>query len=82
MTRSEVRTLVEKFLNEQEPGGNLREIADTDDLLAGGVMDSISFLNLVMFLEQRTGIEIDLVEVDPAELTSIGGICGRFGADK
>lgn len=48
----------------------------TDDLnvIDKGLVDSIEFLDLVAGLEQRAGVELDLFDVDPDVLTTIGGL--------
>jgi len=43
--------------------------------MAGGLLDSFGFVDLVLFIEQRTGIKIDLADADPSEFTVVKGLC-------
>lgn len=44
------------------------------DLIDAGVLDSIAFLELLSALEARSGTPIDLLQVDPASLTTIASL--------
>jgi acyl carrier protein len=48
--------------------------ADTN-LIENAIVDSIGFLELIAFAEERTGLQIDLMSVDPNDLQSIRGLC-------
>jgi acyl carrier protein len=45
------------------------------DLIAAGILDSRSFIEMMMEVEQQTGNRIDLNDVDPSEFTTIKGLC-------
>lgn len=49
-------------------------ICGTTDLVAAGVLDSLGFTTLLMDVEQRFGVEVDLVDMDPAEFSTVGGL--------
>jgi acyl carrier protein len=51
------------------------DITESTDLIASGVLDSMGFIDLMLFLETVTGDKIDLSEADPAEFTTINGLC-------
>ena len=51
------------------------EITPESDLLETGVLDSVAFLDLISYAEELSGTAIDLMSVDPAQLTSIRGLC-------
>jgi acyl carrier protein len=69
------RSVLEKFVLENLPGGRLRKSIDpSEDLLAGGVIDSLSLMEVVSFVEQQYGIEVndqDLVADNFRSLQSI-----------
>lgn len=50
------------------------------DLFASGVVDSLQFVELLGKIESSLGVEIDLLDVDPERLTTVGGliehVCG------
>jgi acyl carrier protein len=48
--------------------------ADTD-LLDGGLLDSVGFVDLILFIEAQSGCKIDLTDIDPAELSVLSTLC-------
>lgn len=48
--------------------------ADTE-LLASGILDSFSYLDLIVYLENKTGGRIDLAGADPDEFSKVRGLC-------
>lgn len=45
------------------------------NLLEEGLLDSLGFVDLLAHLEKLTGREIDLMEVDEDDLSSLRGMC-------
>lgn len=45
------------------------------DLMASGLIDSMSFLNLVVEIEEWLDIEFNLEELPPEKLTKVGPFC-------
>jgi acyl carrier protein len=58
-------------------------VSDEFNMLAEGLLDSLGFVELMAELERRLGIEIDLGDLDPDELTTLGPlaryIVSRYG---
>ena len=52
------------------------------DLRAMGIVDSLTFLQLLSHLEQRLGAPIDLSELDPTELTTIGALSRQIAGSR
>lgn len=50
---------------------NLKQIDAKDDDMILSLIDSIEFLELVLFLEEELGYEIDLSDNDPDEFSTI-----------
>ncbi len=50
------------------------EIRDDTSLVASGLVDSLGFMNLLMMIEERFGVEVDLLDEDPVEFTTLGGL--------
>lgn len=50
-------------------------IAPSLDLFEAGVLDSIAFLKLFLFIEDELSVAIDPAEMDPMKLRSIEAIC-------
>jgi acyl carrier protein len=54
---------------------DLSGLDDGTDLIASGILDSRGFIEMMLEVEQQTGNRIDLSDVDPAEFTTIKGLC-------
>jgi acyl carrier protein len=48
---------------------------DETDLIASGVLDSMGFVELMLYLETIIGEQVDLNEADPRDFTTIKGLC-------
>lgn len=55
--------------------GDSPDLTEDTDLIAAGILDSRSFIELMLEVEQQTGNRIDLNDVDPGEFTTINGLC-------
>lgn len=62
------------ILKEFLPGENPEELEDATQLISGGILDSLSTLKLVQFLEEKYGIEIEAHEADVDNLNTIDNI--------
>jgi acyl carrier protein len=58
--KAEIRSYIEENFLYMHPG---LEVSDTDNLLALGVMDSLSFVELVEEVQERYGISVQDVEI-------------------
>ena len=58
----------------QDPA--LLPLADETSLLDSGILDSLSLLRLVVFLEERFGITIGDADLLPEIFASVNTICG------
>lgn len=56
-------------------GMPLQNVTDDFDMRAEGIVDSLGFVQLITDLEAQLGFEIDLADLDPAELTIVGALC-------
>jgi len=71
MTEDEARALIATVLHEVAPEVDLDEVGEGQTLQEALDLDSIDFLNLVVGLHERTGIEIP--ERDYPELSTLDG---------
>jgi acyl carrier protein len=55
-------------------GRGIRAIAPDDDLLAGGIIDSLGVTQLVAFLEERYGIRVGDADLTPANFRTLAAI--------
>ena len=58
--------------NPEAPNGR---IDLNTDLLTVGVLDSLSFIDLIGFIESKTGRRIELADIEPEEFTTVKGLC-------
>jgi acyl carrier protein len=75
--RDEVRTFVRDIAVYLPPG---RELADDDDLVALGAIDSLGFVELVEEVQARYGVEVaddEITEENFGSVTSIARYVGR-----
>ncbi len=71
----EIAKVVHHFiLREFLPGEDPSELTVTTPLITGGILDSISTLKLVVFLEEHFGITIEAYEAGVAHFDSISQI--------
>jgi acyl carrier protein len=68
----EISEVVHSYiLNEFLPGEDPEELTERTPLITGGILDSITTLKLVVFLEERFGITIEAHEAGVEHLDSI-----------
>ena len=70
-TKAEIRAYVEENFLYMHPG---MEVSDTDNLMALGVMDSLSFVELVEEVQERYGISVQDVEITEENFGSISSL--------
>ena len=69
------------ILREFLPGEDPEELTEQTPLITGGILDSISTLKLVVFLEERFEVTIEAHEAGVEHLDSVGQIA-RLIAEK
>jgi acyl carrier protein len=62
----------------QDPA--LLPLADETPLLESGILDSLSLLRLVVFLEERFGITVGDADLLPENFASVNAICAYLRA--
>lgn len=53
----------------------LLPLGNTTSLLETGILDSLSLLRLVVFIQERLGVTVDDVDLVPEHFDSIDAIC-------
>jgi acyl carrier protein len=72
-TRDTVRHFIlENFL----PGEDARNLTDDTELKESGILDSLSTLKLVSFLEERFNVELEADDLDAGNLATVANIEG------
>lgn len=57
----------------------MRDIEETSDLFAAGLLDSLGLLELVTAIEQRFAVTIDFAELDVEQFSRIGDFAALVG---
>ena len=70
------RELEAFIVDEIALGRGIRSIEPDQDLLAGGLIDSLGVTQLVSFLEDRYGIRVSDDELTPANFCTLASIEG------
>lgn len=73
MNETEIRALAADVLAGIAPEADLATVGDDEDLRAALDLDSMDFMNFVIGLHQRTGI--DIPEADVPRLFTLRGLC-------
>ena len=72
---AEAADLINDFIsNELVRDPALLPLADRAPLLDSGILDSLSLLQLVVFLEERFGVTVGAADLSPANFNSINSI--------
>lgn len=71
MTDAIKQDINDYIMGEFLPGENPDELTDTTPLISGGILDSIATLKLVMYVEEKYGINLEPHEVDKENLDSL-----------
>lgn len=82
MNRDRWQATVRQVLRElvAKRGIDLEGIDNAQDLLLTGALDSIDFMDLLHNLEDRTGIALDLNQIDDLRMATIDGLVGALEA--
>ena len=64
------------------PGEDPKNLTDDTELKESGILDSLSTLKLVTFLEETFGVELEANDLDAANLASIANIERLVSAKK
>lgn len=77
LTEHELVELVIDWVKANKLTDGLSNVAITGDtnLLESGLLDSLGFIEMIVFLENQNGCQIDLTDVDPAEFCVVKGLC-------
>lgn len=65
---------IRKYLIDHAPKGCGVQISDSDSLLEAGIIDSMSMVDLIAFLENEYSIQIDEDDMTPENFDSVDAI--------
>ena len=76
-----METVINDYISQElVPDPALLPLANDTPLLDSGILDSLSLLRLVVFLEERVGITMNDVDLLPENFTSVNAICAFLRA--
>ena len=75
MSQEELQRAVIQWIQANKRTSNDVDISPDTELLGAGILDSFSFLDLIMHIESKTGLQVDLADADPAEFAVVRGLC-------
>jgi len=61
-------------------GRNAAEVPDSFDFLSEGIVDSFGILEMVMAVEKKFGVELDMSGLDTEEITVLGPLARYVAA--
>ncbi len=76
------RAVQDYILREFLPGEDPDELTAETPLITGGILDSISTLKLVVFLEEQFGVTVEAHEAGADHLDSLGRIADFIARKK
>lgn len=56
------------------PGQQLESIGDDENLIEAGIIDSLSLVHIILYLETNHKVDLRMNGVDPSEIGSIAGM--------
>jgi acyl carrier protein len=75
MNPEQLQQLVIEWIETNKRTSNHVGISAETELLGTGILDSFGFLDLIMHIESKTGLQIDLADADPGEFAFVRGLC-------
>ena len=69
-----IRDVKQYILDTYLPGENPSALTPTTPLITSGILDSLATLDLVSFLENRFGVELEAHDVDHSKLGTLEDI--------
>jgi acyl carrier protein len=79
MEKADIHNFVQSLLAQN---GDENPLADNDSLLASGRLQSVDAVEIVIFLEQRFGIDFSEIGFDRDQVDSVDAIAALVCSDK
>jgi acyl carrier protein len=61
------------------PGFDITSFSDDTNLIDEGAIDSFALIQVIFFLEEEHGLNLQAAGIDPADLISVDGIMTTIG---
>lgn len=74
-----IRTAIRRLAAKRAASGTPPRANDAS-LVGEGALDSLAFVELIAEVEEEFGVEIDFLEADAEEFTTLDGLAGQVAA--
>lgn len=75
MNREQVEALLIAWIHTNTRNRDHVSISRDTELLESGLLDSFGLLELIAYVEDTTGLQIDLANADASEFVLVRGLC-------
>ncbi len=73
------KELISFLVSISRPGRPMDEVDDNANLFDAGLIDSLAVIQIIQYLEQHYGINLQSSGINPSDLSSVGGIVAAIG---
>lgn len=73
MDNKNIKELIYKIFAENNI--NLKNISEDESLISNGIVDSMTFVNILLAVEEKLNIEIDFENIDINSIVTINSLC-------
>ena len=74
MTQEQFLDLLTEWIQTNKQSGEAPKMSMDTELLGSGLLDSFDFLDLIVYIETKSGHKIDLAIADPNEFSVVRGL--------
>ena len=74
MTQEQFLDLLTEWIQTNKQTGEVPKMSMDTELLGSGLLDSFDFLDLIVYIETKSGRKIDLAIADPNEFSVVRGL--------
>ncbi len=73
MDNKNIKDLIYKIFSDNNI--NLHNVNENDSLISKGIVDSMTFVNILLAIEEELDIEIDFENIDINSIVTINSLC-------
>lgn len=73
MSENDIRKIIYKIFEQNDI--SLQNINEDTSLISNGIVDSMTFVNILLAIEEELNIEIDFENIDINSIVTINSLC-------
>ena len=73
MSENDIRKIIYKIFEQNDI--SLQNINENTSLISNGIVDSMTFVNILLAIEEELNIEIDFENIDINSIVAINSLC-------